>query len=151
MQSHWAKPSPLGAFHVVFISQALNPAYSKYSVNNLLELNWLIDPIFIFHYSPLFVTWKIGRDKRLRGCIGTFSAMNLHSGLREYTLTRWRPIFVTSASTLKKQNLWNLNLIPSLPVLNCQHSWLLSHQIFFFSSTIYLISGEMLLLHITII
>lgn len=38
--------------------------------------------------SPLFVTWKIGRDKRLRGCIGTFSAMNLHSGLREYTLTR---------------------------------------------------------------
>nr|XP_025033788.1 AMME syndrome candidate gene 1 protein isoform X3 [Pelodiscus sinensis] len=37
--------------------------------------------------DPLFVTWKIGRDKRLRGCIGTFSAMNLHSGLREYTLT----------------------------------------------------------------
>ncbi|PKK20228.1 Alport syndrome, mental retardation, midface hypoplasia and elliptocytosis chromosomal region gene 1 [Columba livia] len=37
--------------------------------------------------NPLFVTWKIGRDKRLRGCIGTFSAMNLHSGLREYTLT----------------------------------------------------------------
>ncbi|XP_007422019.1 AMMECR1-like protein isoform X4 [Python bivittatus] len=36
---------------------------------------------------PLFVTWKTGRDKRLRGCIGTFSAMNLHSGLREYTLT----------------------------------------------------------------
>lgn len=39
-------------------------------------------------FSPLFVTWKTGRDKRLRGCIGTFSAMNLHSGLREYTLTR---------------------------------------------------------------
>ncbi|KAL8187545.1 UNVERIFIED_CONTAM: AMME chromosomal region protein 1-like [Gekko kuhli] len=38
-------------------------------------------------FSPLFVTWKTGRDKRLRGCIGTFSAMNLHSGLREYTLT----------------------------------------------------------------
>uniref|UniRef100_A0A8C5CCM3 AMMECR1 domain-containing protein n=1 Tax=Gadus morhua TaxID=8049 RepID=A0A8C5CCM3_GADMO len=37
--------------------------------------------------TPLFVTWKIGRDKWLRGCIGTFSAMNLHSGLREYTLT----------------------------------------------------------------
>ncbi|KAI8127848.1 hypothetical protein CVS40_2106 [Lucilia cuprina] len=36
---------------------------------------------------PLFVTWKTGRDKRLRGCIGTFSAMHLHSGLREYALT----------------------------------------------------------------
>lgn len=43
---------------------------------------------FFCLFSPLFVTWKTGRDKRLRGCIGTFSAMNLHSGLREYTLTR---------------------------------------------------------------
>ena len=40
-------------------------------------------------FSPLFVTWKIGRDRRLRGCIGTFTAMNLHSGLREYAVTRW--------------------------------------------------------------
>lgn len=39
--------------------------------------------------SPLFVTWKIGRDKKLRGCIGTFSAMNLHEGLREYAITRY--------------------------------------------------------------
>ncbi|ETE67790.1 AMME syndrome candidate 1-like protein, partial [Ophiophagus hannah] len=44
-------------------------------------------PRFTNDPYPLFVTWKIGRDKRLRGCIGTFSAMNLHSGLREYTLT----------------------------------------------------------------
>jgi AMMECR1 domain-containing protein len=39
-------------------------------------------------YSPLFVTWKIGKDRRLRGCIGTFNAMNLHCGLREYAVTR---------------------------------------------------------------
>uniref|UniRef100_A0AAY4DJX2 AMMECR1 domain-containing protein n=1 Tax=Denticeps clupeoides TaxID=299321 RepID=A0AAY4DJX2_9TELE len=44
-------------------------------------------PRFTNDPYPLFITWKIGRDKRLRGCIGTFSAMNLHSGLREYTLT----------------------------------------------------------------
>lgn len=37
------------------------------------------------HYS-LFVTWKIGKEDRLRGCIGTFSEMQLHSGLREYTI-----------------------------------------------------------------
>lgn len=36
---------------------------------------------------PLFVTWKIGQDHRLRGCIGTFTAMRLHKGLREYTLS----------------------------------------------------------------
>lgn len=35
----------------------------------------------------MFVTWKIGKDKRLRGCIGTFNAMNLQSGLREYAVT----------------------------------------------------------------
>ncbi|MGH0126622.1 UNVERIFIED_CONTAM: hypothetical protein FKN15_016534 [Acipenser sinensis] len=44
-------------------------------------------PRFTNESYPLFVTWKTGRDKRLRGCIGTFSAMSLHSGLREYTLT----------------------------------------------------------------
>nr|XP_055044715.1 nuclear protein AMMECR1-like [Misgurnus anguillicaudatus] len=44
-------------------------------------------PRFTNDPYPLFVTWKISRDKRLRGCKGTFSAMNLHSGLREYSLT----------------------------------------------------------------
>ncbi|KAL7301379.1 hypothetical protein TKK_0005825 [Trichogramma kaykai] len=33
---------------------------------------------------PLFVTWKIGSDQRLRGCLGTFNALPLHEGLREY-------------------------------------------------------------------
>ncbi|XP_058789705.1 nuclear protein AMMECR1 isoform X2 [Phymastichus coffea] len=37
--------------------------------------------------NPLFVTWKIGKDMRLRGCIGTFNPMHLHTGLREYATT----------------------------------------------------------------
>lgn len=45
------------------------------------------EPTFTNDAYPLFVTWKIGRDKRLRGCIGTFSAMHLHSGIREYAIT----------------------------------------------------------------
>jgi len=44
-------------------------------------------PSFTNAYHPLFVTWKIGKEDRLRGCIGTFSEMELHSGLREYSLT----------------------------------------------------------------
>uniref|UniRef100_U5EU58 AMMECR1 domain-containing protein n=1 Tax=Corethrella appendiculata TaxID=1370023 RepID=U5EU58_9DIPT len=44
-------------------------------------------PNFTNEAFPLFVTWKTGKDKRLRGCIGTFSAMRLHSGLREYAIT----------------------------------------------------------------
>lgn len=29
----------------------------------------------------------IGNEKRLRGCIGTFSPLNLHEGLKEYSIT----------------------------------------------------------------
>ena len=41
-----------------------------------------------FLFSPLFVTWKIGKERKLRGCIGTFNDMHLHQGLREYAITR---------------------------------------------------------------
>ncbi|XP_045768610.1 uncharacterized protein CG5902 [Maniola jurtina] len=44
-------------------------------------------PLFTNEAYPLFVTWKIGKEHRLRGCIGTFNAMHLHSGLREYAIT----------------------------------------------------------------
>jgi len=44
-------------------------------------------PSFSNDQYPLFVTWKIGKDKKLRGCIGTFNEMNLHHGLREYAVT----------------------------------------------------------------
>lgn len=36
---------------------------------------------------PFFVTWYVGKEKRLRGCIGTFNAIHLQDGLREYALT----------------------------------------------------------------
>jgi len=48
-----------------------------------------LDMMCVFS-SPLFVTWKIGRDRHLRGCIGTFAAVHLHSGLAEYAITRYR-------------------------------------------------------------
>lgn len=37
---------------------------------------------------PLFVTWKAGRDQQLLGCMGTFSALSLHAGLRGYAHQR---------------------------------------------------------------
>ena len=43
-------------------------------------------PSFSNHKYPLFVTWKIGRERHLRGCIGTFSPKHLHQGLKEYTI-----------------------------------------------------------------
>lgn len=36
---------------------------------------------------PIFVTWETAKERRLRGCIGTFSAKNLHVGLQEYAVT----------------------------------------------------------------
>ena len=44
-------------------------------------------PRFTNSEFPLFVTWYIGREKRLRGCIGTFTPLSLHDGLREYAIT----------------------------------------------------------------
>lgn len=55
---------------------------------------------------PLFVTWKAGTSKRLRGCIGTFTPLNLHKGLKEYALTsavndsRFSPISKAEISSL---------------------------------------------------
>ena len=48
----------------------------------------LVRATSVFDRSPLFVTWKIGRERRLRGCMGTFSAKRLHKGLAEYAVTR---------------------------------------------------------------
>ena len=41
-------------------------------------------PSFTNDAFPLFVTWK--SDNQLRGCIGTFEALNLHRGLRDYAI-----------------------------------------------------------------
>eukprot|EP00088_Acartia_fossae_P036429 TRINITY_DN37633_c0_g1_i1.p1 TRINITY_DN37633_c0_g1~~TRINITY_DN37633_c0_g1_i1.p1 ORF type:complete len:193 (-),score=20.29 TRINITY_DN37633_c0_g1_i1:44-622(-) len=54
---------------------------------HLFDLNPPQSPKFTNDLHPLFVTWKIGKDERLRGCIGTFNEMELHSGLREYSIT----------------------------------------------------------------
>jgi len=65
-----------------------------------------IKPQFTNDEFPLFVTWQIGKDRNLRGCIGTFSAMNLHAGLKEYAITsafkdtRFTPITAEELSKL---------------------------------------------------
>jgi AMME syndrome candidate gene 1 protein len=44
------------------------------------------EPNFPNEEYPLFVTWNVvsGSDLRLRGCIGNFSPLQLHSGLKNY-------------------------------------------------------------------
>lgn len=55
-------------------------------------------PTFTNEAFPIFVTWRGGSEKKLRGCIGTFSPLNLHDGLRDYALrsatkdNRFQPI-----------------------------------------------------------
>ena len=36
---------------------------------------------------PLFVTWTTGKQKNLRGCIGTFASNNLEKSLKKFALT----------------------------------------------------------------
>ncbi|KAB7501510.1 AMMECR1-like protein [Armadillidium nasatum] len=63
-------------------------------------------PEFTNEPFPLFVTWVVGREKRLRGCMGTFSHIQLHAGLREYAATsafkdsRFQPITKDEMSRL---------------------------------------------------
>ena len=63
---------------------------------------------------PLFVTWTTGKNKELRGCIGTFSKDKLEKNLFNYTLIsafkddRFSPI--------QKDELKNLNCEVSLLV-----------------------------------
>uniref|UniRef100_A0A0N5A870 AMMECR1 domain-containing protein n=1 Tax=Syphacia muris TaxID=451379 RepID=A0A0N5A870_9BILA len=55
---------------------------------------------------PLFVTWKKGPNKQLRGCIGTFSNLALPKGLQEYAMisafkdSRFVPITLSEVQDL---------------------------------------------------
>lgn len=55
---------------------------------------------------PLFVTWNTVNErtgnKSLRGCIGTFDAVELGSGLKSYALTAYEPRFPPSSFHHKK-------------------------------------------------
>ncbi|GBB99704.1 hypothetical protein RclHR1_00360053 [Rhizophagus clarus] len=54
-----------------------------------LEGRMSLEPEFEDHQYPLFVTWNIVShgQTRLRGCIGNFEPLPLHSGLKEYAIT----------------------------------------------------------------
>lgn len=59
---------------------------------------------------PLFVTWNTVSErtgnKSLRGCIGTFDAVDLGSGLKSYALTAYEPRLpysITNTKTNKKK------------------------------------------------
>ena len=55
---------------------------------------------------PLFVTWKVGKDLDLRGCIGTFSKQELKKVLPEYAIisalkdTRFDPVSLSEVKNL---------------------------------------------------
>ena len=44
-------------------------------------------PSFANEKFPLFVTWSKGKDKNLRGCIGTFYEDNLQKNLEKFAIT----------------------------------------------------------------
>lgn len=71
------------------------------------------------------MTWKIGRDLRLRGCIGTFSEMNLHSGLKEYALTS--ALKDTRFDPISREELPKLTV--SVSILQVSFSFASSHSL----------------------
>ena len=77
---------------------------------SVLDKKSNINPNFPEKYKgqeyPLFVTWKIGKEKELRGCIGTFESSNLKSNLQNYSLVaafndfRFNPIELKEVKNL---------------------------------------------------
>jgi len=62
-------------------------AYCFDALQNHFDPSYSIpSPSFPDAEFPLFVTWKIGQTKELRGCIGCFNAKPLHRGLKEFAL-----------------------------------------------------------------
>lgn len=63
-------------------------------------------PIFPDESYPLFVTWETGKDRKLRGCIGTFKSLELEAGLKEYAISsairdrRFNPITKSELNNL---------------------------------------------------
>ena len=95
----------------VFVFDVLISRFNK----NRIQVNF--PNIFKNQKFPVFVTWTIGRDKTLRGCIGTFHSDDLKANLEHFALTaafqdsRFPPI--------KKKE---------LPYLNCEISLLIDFE-----------------------
>jgi len=83
-------------------------------LNSHLHKSWeqLRKPQFPNNEFPLFVTWYIGREKKLRGCIGTFTPLSLHDGLKEYAITS--ALRDTRFNPISKDELSKLNCSVSL-------------------------------------
>lgn len=90
-------------------------------------------PKFANNQFPLFVTWYTGKEKRLRGCIGTFTPLDLHDGLKEYAITsairdsRFDPI---AKDELAKLNC-SVSLLHNFEPTKAWHDWVqqnTSHQ-----------------------
>jgi len=81
-------------------------------LHSQLNKSPLQSPSFPNHEYPLFVTWYTGRHLDLRGCIGCFSPLALHDGLKEYALTS--ALRDTRFNPIHKDELSNLNCSVSL-------------------------------------
>ena len=64
-----------------FCFQVLETYLNKEDINQVP-----FPPEFKGKSYPLFVTWTTGKEKELRGCIGTFQKDDLEKNLRNYTI-----------------------------------------------------------------
>jgi hypothetical protein len=58
----------------------LNKHHSSLTTGQLIASSPIMPPALPADPYPLFVTWFIGSEQKLRGCIGTFTPMNLGQG-----------------------------------------------------------------------
>ncbi|KAG4066283.1 hypothetical protein HA402_000507 [Bradysia odoriphaga] len=78
----------------------------------LNNLGVRFQPHFTNDAYPLFVTWKIGHSKRLRGCMGTFSPLQLHAGLRDFAIMS--SFYDYRFSPITREDFPNLTVVVSI-------------------------------------
>jgi len=95
----------ISLMHVLYCFDCIVESLTKQSCKPALPV------VFNGEKFPLFVTWKkrhsVSSEWRLRGCIGTFNAKELKSGLREYASiaafedSRFTPIALSELVSLR--------------------------------------------------
>ncbi|KAH7829430.1 putative AMME syndrome candidate 1 protein [Monocercomonoides exilis] len=73
-------------------------------INHLDHKTMIADPSFANSEYPIFVTWN--KKGHLRGCIGTFSPLPIHEGLKEYSIisatqdSRFSPVSISEVKDM---------------------------------------------------
>ncbi|ODQ65145.1 hypothetical protein NADFUDRAFT_25742 [Nadsonia fulvescens var. elongata DSM 6958] len=122
---HTVTPSPYACFAFEVIVAKLK-AHKPKSLSKFIKACKIPKSELVTQPScPLFVTWEIGPNEDLRGCIGTFTNIELEQGIKRYAAyaafedSRFSPIQVKHLSELK----CDVTILTDFETCNDAYDW----------------------------